>query len=78
MGIIDKVDPENKKEREVDIEPGSAIKKLKKRKDSGVGLKHIEWLLRTIGESERLRGTDLQVAIDTVRWLQEEYTRLQK
>lgn len=72
MGLIDKVDPKSKKK----VKPKTAMKTP----NSVLELerKHIEWLLRTIGDSVALRGTDLQVAIDSVQWLQNEYKRLSR
>jgi|TARA_Y100000361_G_C11135222_1_gene331465 hypothetical protein len=72
MGLIDKVDPTKKKK----VQPKKAMKTPNQVLD--LEKKHIEWILRVIGDSVSLRGTDLQVAIDAVRWLQNEYTRLQK
>ena len=70
MGLIDKVDPKKKKK----VQPKQAMNTPNQVLD--LERKHIEWLLRVIGESVSLRGTDLQVAIDTVQWLQNEYKRL--
>jgi|TARA_B100001094_G_scaffold83095_1_gene79418 hypothetical protein len=72
MGLIDKVDPKRKKTT------GSKPKTAMNTPNSVLDLekKHIEWLLRTIGDSVSLRGSDLQVAIDSVQWLQNEYKRL--
>tara|TARA_R100000005_G_scaffold95748_1_gene78542 strand:- start:1220 stop:1435 length:216 start_codon:yes stop_codon:yes gene_type:complete len=70
MGLIDKVDPKKKKK----VQPTKAMNTPNQVLD--LERKHIEWLLRVIGESVSLRGSDLQVAIDTVQWLQNEYKRL--
>tara|TARA_R100000742_G_C4186128_1_gene19684 strand:- start:23 stop:241 length:219 start_codon:yes stop_codon:yes gene_type:complete len=70
MGLIDKVDPKRKRK----VKPKTAMKSPNSILE--LERKHIEWLLRVIGESEKLRGQDLQVAIDSVQWLQNEYKRL--
>ncbi len=72
MGLIDKVDPKSKKR----VKPKTAMNTPNSVLE--LDKKHIEWLLRVIGESVSLRGTDLQVAIDSVQWLQNEYKRLSK
>ena len=72
MGLIDKLDPikKNVVRSKTTMKKSNSVLELEK--------KHIEWLLRTIGDSVSLRGADLQVAIDAVQWLQNEYKRLPK
>ena len=63
MGLVNKV---------------NAQKKTQPKKDaSGLKLRHLEWLLKTIRDAENLKGSELQLATETVQWLQNEYTRLQ-
>jgi uncharacterized membrane protein YcaP (DUF421 family) len=57
----------------------SVVKKksVKKVKDASLVLKeaHLEWLLQIINDSKIL-GKDLELAVQTVQWLQQEYKRL--
>ena len=57
----------------------SVVKKksVKKVKDASLVLKeaHLEWLLQIINDS-RILGKDLELAVQTVQWLQQEYKRL--
>mgnify|MGYP003116645884 FL=1 len=55
-----------------------AKKSVKKVKDASLILKeaHLEWLLQIINDSN-IKGKDLQLAVHTVQWLQQEYKRLQ-
>ena len=57
----------------------SVVKKksVKKVKDASLVLKeaHLEWLLQIINDSKTL-GKDLELAVQTVQWLQQEYKRL--
>ena len=55
-----------------------SVKKTQPKSDaSGLKLRHLEWLLTTIRDAEHLKGSELQIATETVHWLQNEYTRLQ-
>ena len=65
MGLVDKVKSQEK------------VKKQPKKDASSLGLRHLEWLLKTIRDAQSIKGADLQVATDTVQWLQNEYMRLQ-
>jgi len=55
-----------------------AKKSVKKVKDASLILKeaHLEWLLQIINDGN-IKGKDLQLAVHTVQWLQQEYKRLQ-
>ena len=66
MGLVDKVKSQQK------------VKKQPKKDASGLNLRHLEWLLKTIRDAEHLKGSELQIATETVQWLQNEYMRLQK
>jgi len=67
MGLVNKVKSQK-----------SVKKETQPKKDaSGLNLRHLEWLLKTIRDAESLKGADLQIATDTVQWLQNEYMRLQ-
>tara|TARA_R100000005_G_C4907341_1_gene146668 strand:+ start:379 stop:591 length:213 start_codon:yes stop_codon:yes gene_type:complete len=64
MGLVDKMNTQK-------------VKKQQKKDASGLKLRHLEWLLKTIRDAEHLKGSELQLATETVQWLQNEYTRLQ-
>ena len=69
MGLVDKMNTKSVKK---------SVKKTQPKKDaSGLNLRHLEWLLTTIRDAEHLKGSELQIATETVHWLQNEYTRLQ-
>ena len=57
----------------------SVVKKksVKKVKDASLVLKeaHLEWMLQIINDS-KISGKDLELAVQTVQWLQQEYKRL--
>ena len=63
MGLVNKINAQKKKQPKKDA--------------SSLGLRHLEWLLKTIRDAEHLKGSELQLATETVQWLQNEYTRLQ-
>lgn len=58
------------------IDKTKAVKK--KPKDESLELKetHLEWLLQLINDGN-IKGKELQIAVETVQWLQQEYKRLQ-
>ena len=64
MGLVDKMNAQK-------------VKKQPKKDASGLKMRHLEWLLKTIRDAEHLKGSELQIATETVQWLQKEYTRLQ-
>ena len=57
-----------------------AVKKkpVNKVEDASLILKeaHLEWMLQVINDGN-IKGKDLQLAVHTVQWLQQEYKRLQ-
>ena len=70
MGLVDKMNTASVKK---------SVKKTQPKKDaSSLGLRHLEWLLKTIRDAQSIKGADLQIATETVQWLQNEYMRLQK
>ncbi len=56
------------------------IKSQKSQPKEGVSLQltetHLEWLLGMINDGN-IKGKELQTAVETVQWLQQEYKRLQ-
>jgi len=71
MGLVNKVKSQKS-------ETPKSVKKTQPKKDaSGLNLRHLEWLLSTIRDAEHLKGSELQIATETVQWLQNEYMRLQ-
>ena len=69
MGLVDKINHQ-KKGREANKpknNPSKGAPPLKKG--------HLEWMLKIINDAS-IKGADLQVAVDTVTWLQQQYKRL--
>lgn len=54
-------------------------KSVRNQKGASLLLKeaHLEWLLQMINDGN-IRGKELQIAVETVQWLQQEYKRLQQ
>ena len=65
MALIDKVNKPKKTVKKQSIDASLNLKEA-----------HLEWLLQMINDGN-IKGKELQTAVETVQWLQQEYKRLQ-